>query len=121
MKYAWISSTTLRSCGSGCRQWDRELLAPHRCRKEGRKKGKERGEKGYGGQTPTPPPACTRAPYRLSGDQVEGSALAPKPPAAANAVEVRLKRRRAQIPLHRHIKVDDQRHLRIGERERPIA
>lgn len=49
--------------------------------------------------------------HRVPGNQVECSALAPKPPRAPDAVQVGLKGGGAQVALHWNVKVDDQRHL----------
>ena len=49
--------------------------------------------------------------------QIEGSSFAPKPPAAANSVQVCLIGRSREIFLHRHIIVDDQGDLQ-QQRER---
>ena len=49
--------------------------------------------------------------YRKAAHKVERSALAPKPAAAPNAVQIGVKCRVAVVPLRRHIKVHHQRHL----------
>ena len=50
-------------------------------------------------------------PHRLACDKVEGGSLSSKATAATNAMQVRLVVGRAQIPLHWHVIVDDQRDL----------
>ena len=53
--------------------------------------------------------------HRLARDEVEGHALSSKAPAPPDAVEVGLKGRDADVPLHRQIQVDHQGHLRNVE------
>ena len=49
--------------------------------------------------------------YREAAYKIERSALAPKPAAAPNAVQVGVKRRVAVVPLGRHVKIHHQCHL----------
>lgn len=62
--------------------------------------------------TPCRPP--TPRPHRLPSDEVEGRALAPKPPRPPDAVQVGFKGGCAEVSLHWHIEVDDQCDLRGG-------
>lgn len=65
-------------------------------------------------------PKCAPHPeslaHRLARDEVEGDALSSKAPAPPDSVQVGLKGRDTDVPLHRQIQVDHQGHLRDVER-----
>lgn len=62
-------------------------------------------------------PGIPRGLHLGARDQIEGSSFAPKPPAAANPVQVCLIGRSREIFLHRHIIIDNQGDLQ-QQRER---